>query len=76
MPVQVGWDWKAAIGIVAQEGFEAGFEAEVKDFDAGVDQGADGVGFASAGWAHKSDVDAHGRRLQRGRNWGRRCGHG
>ena len=74
MPVEVGRDWLASVRVVAQEGFEARFEAEVKDLDAGIDQGADGVGFASAGWAHQGNVDAHGRRLQRG-SWSRRCGH-
>ena len=53
VPVEVVGDGQAAVGIVAEQGFESRLEGEIKDLEALVNKGANAVGFAGAGRPHK-----------------------
>ena len=50
--MEVGRDGETPVGPVAKQAFQSGLEREVEHFDAGVDEGSEGVGFAAAGWPH------------------------
>ena len=58
MPVEIRGDRLAAVGVVALEGFDAGFGEEGEDLDASIDESSEGVGFAGAGRPHEGDVEA------------------